>query len=143
MANEEKRIGLEQGRASLAYSYVEKVCEQTKEVQKEYKAHVKDIPMMIKTNGLGNTLAFAKSKSNKNKAYKLILEHILGELTECSLLPGDVTNEDKLVKHIVSIKSAEYRQLTIEIIALFNWLRRFADGKIKEDKNGGNKKNDR
>jgi len=137
MANEAKRTGLEQGRAALAYSYVDEVCIQSKDIQKdiqkEYKSYVKSIPMMIKTNGLGNTLAFAKSKSNKNTAYQLILKQILGELTNYSMIPGTVTDEDKLIHHVISINSTKYRALTVEVLALFNWLRRFADGKIKGD----------
>ena len=57
---------LEQGRAEFAYKYAEA----GKKLGSEYKAYVKKIPMLIKTNGLGATFAFIKSKGGKT--YDLI-----------------------------------------------------------------------
>jgi CRISPR-associated protein Cmr5 len=51
---------LEQGRAKFAYECASKGSQQP--TKKEYKSHVKKIPMLIKTNGLGSTFAFVKSK---------------------------------------------------------------------------------
>ncbi|HBK54138.1 MAG TPA: type III-B CRISPR module-associated protein Cmr5, partial [Syntrophomonas wolfei] len=43
-----------------------------------------------------------------------------------------------LVKCLISLPSVEYRTATVEVLALFNWLRRFAEGLIEgvvEDEN--------
>lgn len=126
---------LEQGRASKAYEYAK----QGENLNiKEYKSYVKSIPMMIKTNGLGATLAFIFSKSKwkdkdgkeKLNTYALIYrqtEDWIGK--EKGLL---VFEEKQLVYKITKIKSEEYRYITTEVLALYTWLRRFAEGLSNE-----------
>ena len=128
--------GIEQGRANFAYECAEKGSKINK--KKEYKAYAKKIPMMIKTNGLGATFAFVKSKINtdKNKpgyAYKLIYEHTAGWLKKDDKKLIDLSGGNDLVGQIVKLNSPEYRALTIEVLAFFNWLRRFAEGLIEEE----------
>jgi len=42
-----------------------------------------------------------------------------------------------LTDKIIHLKSPEYRAVTNEVLALFNWLKRFADGMIEgEEENG-------
>ncbi len=93
---------------------------------KEYKAYVKKIPMMIKSNGLGATLAFVKSKEKKKEAYQLIYK----QLAEWLIFKELIANGD-LVKEVIDKSSSEYRMITVETLALFNWLRRFAEGLIQ------------
>jgi len=82
---------------------------------------------MIKTNGLGATFAFVLSKSNKDKAYEKIYEQTGKWLKKKEY----ISNPQNLAEEIVSCESPKYRMLTIETLAFFNWLRRFADGLIK------------
>lgn len=124
--------GIEQGRATFAYDCALEGS-QLPEKAKEYRQYVKRIPMLIKTNGLGATLAFINSKSKKDEAYQLIYSQLTIWLKdEPKNLLGYNGNED-LCKYIVSIDSSQYRAATIEILALLNWLRRFAEGLIKEN----------
>ncbi len=104
---------------------------------KEYKSYCKKLPMMIKTNGLGATLAFirgkANSKSKGNKAYGQI-ETIFHEWLKKDepgklVFPMDRAPKD-LAEHIVEMDSENYRAASVEILALLNWMRRFADGLI-------------
>jgi len=115
--------GIEQGRAKFAYE----CAEEGAKLGKEYKSHVRKIPMMIKTNGLGATFAFVYSKSNKDEAYKKIYEQTGNWLKQ----KGYITNPVNLAEEIVSCESLKYRMLTIEVLAFFNWLHRFADGLIE------------
>jgi CRISPR-associated protein Cmr5 len=99
--------------------------------KKEYKSYVKKIPMLIKTNGLGATFAFMLSKGG---TYEVIGEQVLSwlEIDEKRFLNDDDINSFKdLNKKIICSKSPEYRALTIEVLAFFNWLKRFADGLIE------------
>lgn len=127
--------GIEQGRANFAYEKTLEAQSSLAKNDKKYKSYVKKIPMLIKTNGLGATLAFIKSKTKSNseegKAYGLIYKHLTEWLKsdEKSLINID----DDLVKEIISLKSAEYRAVTNEVLAFLNWLRRFADGLIEGD----------
>ena len=53
------RATIENDRAAYAYDLVANFVQQSSpDSQKEYRAYVKKLPAMIKTNGLGQTLAF-------------------------------------------------------------------------------------
>jgi CRISPR-associated protein Cmr5 len=105
-----------------------------KNLLKNYRSYVKKIPTMILSNGLGQTLAFIKSKSKKENAYKLIYE----QLTEYMRSPYPTRiqmPEDKkeLIDWVISCDSEKYRYITQEILAFLNWLKRFAEGLIEEE----------
>ncbi|MBK9462152.1 MAG: type III-B CRISPR module-associated protein Cmr5, partial [Sphingobacteriales bacterium] len=70
MANPTTRQKLEQGRAAFAFK---KATEGYTEHKKEYAQMVKKAPMLIKTNGLGATLAFLFSKQ---QVWGTVLKHI-------------------------------------------------------------------
>jgi CRISPR-associated protein Cmr5 len=130
------RTGLEQGRAKVAYGFATEG-KQGKDgaKSKEYKSYCKKIPMMIKTNGLGATYAFMKSKGG---TYTLLYQQTYEWLQQDDKLGiFNSAQSDDLVEIIISQNSAEYRYLTIEVLALFNWLRRFAEGLIDGEENGG------
>lgn len=99
---------------------------------KEYKSYVKKVPMYIKTNGFGATFAFVKSKGG---TYDLISHQITEWLKyePKGLISQRLKEGEDLGKVIISLNSPEYRALTIEILAFFNWLRRFAEGLIEEE----------
>lgn len=120
---------LENGRAKFAYDYAEGAVKKFGEKDKEYKSNVKKIPMMIKTNGLGATLAFIKAKGKDGNAYCLIYTQAKEWLKQKFPEIGD----KDLVDYIISNDSNQYRALTIETLAFFNWLRRFAEGLFKGD----------
>jgi CRISPR-associated protein Cmr5 len=126
---ESKISGLEQGRAKFAYECAKEGSLLDK--KKEYRSYTKKIPMLIKTNGLGATFAFMFSKGG---TYSLIGKHILDWLKkdEKGLLPSDlsINSFEKLNDYIISEDSSKYRMITVEVLAFFNWLRRFAEGLI-------------
>ena len=133
MPNDTNMKKLENGRAEFAYKCVEEVNipdPNYKNKQSDYKSYVKKVPVLIQTNGLGNTLAYMLSKG---KAYDLIYQHLTNWLSkeECgctALLDGT-----DLLKFVVSQSSMVYRQITTECLALLNWLRRLAEGMIEGD----------
>lgn len=152
MSNKSKIQGIEQGRAKTAYDCVvkakedieqkirednkdesdEKLKEKIDKKQKEYKSYAKKIPMMIKTNGLGATLAFIKSK--RKKTYDYIYDNIVEWLIQKDpkkLL--ELKPNEELMDRVISINSPEYRAVTIEVLAFLSWLRRFAEGLIEGD----------
>lgn len=132
--------GIERGRAQFAYEKVseakEKFAESEKDgVQKQskYKSLARKIPMLIKTNGLGATFAFIKAKGDP--PHHLIYEQV-GQWLKCYDGETFGKNED-LVKVLVSLSSPEYRAVTGEVLALFGWLRRFAEGLLEGDEADG------
>ncbi|NOX36048.1 MAG: type III-B CRISPR module-associated protein Cmr5 [Calditrichaeota bacterium] len=109
---------LENNRAKFAFEMVRAV----KEKKDEYKSWSKKIPVLIKSNGLGQTLAFMKSR-NKPET-NLMLEQIKNWL----IRKNEIQPNEDVIKKITEIDSSIYRRWSRETIALFNWVRRFADG---------------
>ena len=125
-------IGIEQGRADYAFNVVNDTVQgygvQSNNAQR-YKSYVRRVPMLIKTNGLGATFAYVKSKCHKEDAYEDIYRHVSEWLMRYDsklLLP-----ETDLVSSLVKLSTKEYRAVTIEVLALLNWLKRFADGLVE------------
>ena len=129
---------LSRKRAIFAYEKVENFIKEkgnnTKEAN-EYKSYVKKIPTMIQTNGLSATLAFMYSKG---KTYKIIYNQIEEWLKKREFNIVDESNKKiELVKWVINLDSSEYKYITNEVMALFLWLRRFAEGMIEKEE--GNK----
>jgi len=100
---------------------------------KEYRSNVKKIPMYIKTNGLGATFAFVKSKAKDGNAWELIYKQIFEWLIKDDKKFIGLPDGKDLILKIISLNSPEYRAVTVEVLAFFNWLKRFADGLIEEE----------
>ncbi|MHB1127778.1 MAG: type III-B CRISPR module-associated protein Cmr5 [Bacillota bacterium] len=138
MAEPTVMTGLEHGRAAFAYAKAEEGRDLRDKSSREYKSYVKKVPMLIKANGLGATCAFIKSKAHSNKAYGLIYKQTAEWLRQDIKRLIDLNEKDDLVARIVSLNSFQYRAVTSEVLALFDWLRRFAEGLIEgEDDNNG------
>lgn len=121
MAQLSRQQTLEQQRATKAWELVSQV----KENAKEYNSWVKKVPVLILMNGLGQTLAFLKSKSNHEK--ELLYDHLSAWLmTQMSWSPQAQQKND-LLERLIHESSANYRRATIEALAFLNWLKRFAD----------------
>jgi len=118
---------LERDRAKFAYEKIEEVAENQNVKHSEYKSYCKKIPSLIQTNGLSATFAFMNSKGG---TYKTIYNQVDSWLIDRYKGDGDLDNEQELMKKLLTLESTKYRKVTIEILALFNWLRRFADGKF-------------
>lgn len=126
--NEHSIRTLEQGRAKFAYDCVNEIVQNSDEdLKKKYKSGAKKLPVLIKTNGLGQTLAFINQRDDGNiKLYGMI-----GEWLHCKKLVELNRNVD-LVNAVINKPSNEYRRITTETLALLNWVRRFVDGLMKD-----------
>jgi len=131
MLKETNITKLEKGRAEFAYKCA--VEAKDKNYKSEYRSHVKKIPTMILSNGLGQTLAFIKSKSKEGNAYELIykqlMDYMKSEHTSRINMPKE---KNDLTEWVINVDSSTYRYITQEILAFLNWLRRFAEGLIKD-----------
>lgn len=121
------KVTSEQIRAAKAYEFAMEGSQSGKKNSEEYKSYAKKIPMLIKTNGLGATYAFMKSRGG---TYQLLYEQTFQWLKENPLFE-DFKEGDELVEKIISMDSSKYRAVTVEVLALFSWIRRFAEGLIK------------
>lgn len=128
---------IEDGRAHHALQCAKHAREEGGSVADKYRSYAKDLPMRIKTNGLGAALAFVRAKSSSGgadgEAYRLLYEHLSDWLdtdARSYLLAPAVAESDDLVEQVVSLDSSAYRAVTREVLSLLSWLRRFADGLI-------------
>lgn len=163
--------GIEQGRAAYAYECAVEgkvIFNQTAQIrdnEKEdsfkydgkffkddkYKAYVKRFSMLVKTNGLGASVAFVLSKQKKTDKeqrepghhknpknaydliYKQIWEWLNREGKQYLIQKKDGSLYTDLAEATISMESNQYRSLTVEILALFTWLRRYAEGLINSE----------
>lgn len=95
----------------------------------EMKSYIKKMPMLIKTNGLGQTLAFYLSKGY-NDTHHAVLNCFVSYFADTEILKTN--NPEDFVKNIISLDQSKYRMITKETMNYLNWLRRFADGLLKE-----------
>lgn len=130
------RQTVENGRAAFAFKKVKTMVEQhahDERFLKEYRSYIKKMPAMVQVNGLGQTLAFYYSK---NGAYKQIY-HDLAVWVSASMegLINQYRQEgnQEFIEILVNMPSGDYRLVTMEILAILNWMRRFADGMIQGD----------
>ncbi|MDU1443028.1 MAG: type III-B CRISPR module-associated protein Cmr5 [Clostridium cochlearium] len=138
--------------ARFAINCVEYAIDISNKVEpKKYKTLVKKMPTLIQKNGFINTLVFNLSKIDKTyhkevlkniviwnkenlkikdiKDYKKIFQGINDEYIE--------KDSSKLfqnyIKWVTSLEQMEYRLVAKEMIILFSWIKRFADGMIQDE----------
>ena len=114
---------LEQIRAKRAWNFINDVKGQ--DYQKDYRAYVRRASALILSNGLGNAMAFWKSKGGK--AYDKLYEHLNNWFKERH--PGE---EDILIWITSDTTSSlhVFRE-TREVLALLNWMKRFAEAELE------------
>ena len=130
---------LEQERAKYAWECIQKV-KGNIELEDKYKSYVRSASSYIQINGLGNTMAFYKSKfeadlrkkgesglSADKRAYKLLYDHLNGWRKE------QRGNKD-ILEWIRDENTSSLRvfQATKEIITLLNWMKRFAEAELRD-----------
>ena len=120
--------GIEQGRAKYAFDKVKGISDSGPDaLKKKYKSAAKKFPVLIKTNGLGQSLAFIKQRNDGyDKLYEQVGTWLQTEDAKGLVPPGE------LVEQVIQLPSPAYRQVTVETLALLNWLRRFVDGLMKD-----------
>jgi len=126
---------LEDGRAHHAFQSAQAARDAGEHVADDYQSYAKDLPMRIKTNGLGAALAFIKAKEDDSRAYGLLYEHVSDWLATGEkgyLLVSATAESNDLVEQVITLDSAAYRAVTREVLAYLSWLRRFAEGLLDE-----------
>jgi len=126
---------IEHERAKEAWSCVEYVNEEIddKGFQREYRSIVMKLPTLIISNGLGQTLAFLKSKGkgNENKPEEKIYQDIDGWLSKNKNIQWNTKGE--LIERVIALPGDKFRQVTVETLAYLSWMKRFADAVLPKE----------
>ena len=129
---------IERQRSRYAYECVENVANNHPYIKENYKAYVRKIPMLIKVNGLGGALAFVYSKKKEKTDDAGYAYHLIYDQTDKWLKGYHIKNifpqvNAELVKKIINLESDKYRVVNTELLALYKWMGRFAEGMLKGD----------
>lgn len=122
---------LEQERAQRAWECVQEVTGKPQEFKKKYSALARKAPMLVLTNGLGQTLAFlkAKGKNDPGDEHTVLFRH-LSEWVLNQVAPGTTSSNGDLLQWVLEHDSAAYRRVTTEALAFLTWLKRFAEAEL-------------
>ncbi len=130
--SQSKRRTIEQARAEYAAKYVN----EAKGI-KGYGSYARRAGALIQTQGLGQALAFWRSKGwekgrpKKDDAYALLYQHMSDWLNQ------ELRTKKDILKWIQEDASTEdYRRATAETQAFLIWLKRFAEAELGDDDNG-------
>lgn len=122
----------EQKRARQAWELVKSVPDN---IIKEYSSLAKSAPVMILTNGLGQTLAFFISKSKGINEYSLLYTH-LNEWLANNVVWSTGNTASELIERVINEPSQGYRMATEESLAFLSWIKRFAGAKAPDEEGG-------
>jgi CRISPR-associated protein Cmr5 len=97
--------------------------------RKSYGSLARKVPMLVLTNGLGQTLAFLRSKGKDDQSdeHNVLFRH-LSEWTMRQVAPN--TKDGDLLKWMLNNDSAAYRRASTEALAYLVWLKRFAEAEL-------------
>lgn len=133
------RQKVENGRAAFAFEVVKKFKDRfanEPQTLKEYRSYVKKMPAIIQVNGIGQAMAFYYSQRNKSVAYKQVYDDLSKWIEQSMNGVVDSYRQkegEPFIEILVKMISDDYRLVTMEALAMLNWMRRFVDGMIQED----------
>lgn len=125
---------IEHERAKEAWSCVDYVNSKKQDkFKKEYRSVVMKSPPMIITNGLGQTLAFLKSKgkNDDNKPEEKLYRDIEGWLDKRI----HWTAKGELIEKVISLPNDKFRYAAAETLSFLSWMKRFADAVLPKEDN--------
>ncbi|MBI5749396.1 MAG: type III-B CRISPR module-associated protein Cmr5 [Nitrospinae bacterium] len=123
---------LEHERAKKAWSCVNDVNSKEKDkFKKEYRSIVMKSPTLIIINGLGQTLAFLKSKgkNDENKPEEKLYRNIESWIDK----RVQWTASGELMEKIISLPNDKFRYATAETLSFLSWMKRFADAVLPKE----------
>jgi CRISPR-associated protein Cmr5 len=124
---------LEHERAKEAWTCVDYVNNEIddKKYKDEYRSIVMKLPTLIITNGLGQSLAFlrSKGKGDENKPHEKVYSDVASWLDKRIqwTAPGE------LIEKLIALPSDKFRYATTEALAYLSWMKRFADAVLPKE----------
>jgi len=123
---------LDQQRAKQAWDDVQSILNRDDDFKKKYGSYARKVPMLVLTNGLGQTLAYLTSKAKFREAKRKVDAQAHGELFKqlsdwtMNQVASKAGTQD-LLEWVLKSDSSAYRRATAEALAYLVWLKRFAE----------------
>lgn len=120
---------LEQKRAKKAWEDIRSIASRSEDFKKKYGSLARRVPMLVLTNGLGQTLAYlrSKGKDDQDSEHNVLFRH-LSDWTMSQVAPNGKDRD--LLDWVLNASSNAYRQATAEALAYLTWLKRFAEAEL-------------
>ena len=121
---------LEQKRAKKAWEDIQSVARRSEDdFKKKYGSLARRVPMLVLTNGLGQTLAYlrSKGKDDQSNEHNVLFRH-LSAWTMRQVAPNE--KDRALLAWVLNTNSDAYRRATTEALAYLTWLKRFAEAEL-------------
>lgn len=128
---------LDQKRAAHALTRVQTVLENEGGQISEYRSYVRQFPMLLRQNGLGQAIALKMAQSSRDggSAHEQLLDDMLawlcdkqnGWTTGCYALEPERRNGEELIKKIMCQSEADSLRAQDELMAYLRWLKTFAE----------------
>lgn len=114
---------IQQERAAYALQQVQSYVDQIATAErKKFKSRASELPFMIHANGLGQALAFFKSKGNKD-GYNYLYQILEGWLIQAD---RPFAGYESALTGVTQCDRAVYLSAQAESILLMNWVKQFA-----------------
>jgi len=99
--------------------------------KKGYSSLARKVPMLVLTNGLGQTLAFLKAEGKNDPAdeHTVLFRH-LSDWVLSQVAPSATASNGDLLQWVLENDSVAYRRATTEALAFLTWLKRFAEAEL-------------
>ncbi len=107
--------------AISAYKQVEQVSQDFPKQKSKYKSMCEKLPILIRTAGLTQALAFVEAKAVDEPAWKNLLKHLTKTLERPTLV-ADSRN----------VELGEYMRLTRDVLSVLLWYKRFAQSLLAD-----------
>lgn len=129
---------MDQHRAEFALKKIKAIAEKKEPAfEAEVRRYIPGLPALIHMNGLGQAMAFYRSKSkgdDKKETAYLAIYDILGEWLCDGEHKGRVFDQDKdLLSALTKSDMAHYMAAQNEAQALLEWLKKFAVALLKQE----------
>ncbi len=136
---------IEQKRAKHALDFVDRFKTADSKVQKKLSTHIQKTPIRILQNGIGQAAAFLLADAEQIRtepSYKLyahMQDWLCGPADQNypSRVYGCQQNQANLMKQLIEGDRASYVRAQEEALALFTWLKKFADAYLETESQGG------
>jgi CRISPR-associated protein Cmr5 len=111
----------------------------TKDQQKEFKSYIQSLPAMIQINGIGQAIAFYRSRfdtqtaSKEKRAYKAIYDLLQTWLIDERFAVLKDSGKSDLMEALVNSDMKQYRMAQIELLEILSWVKKFSLALIVEE----------
>lgn len=97
----------------------------------KYKALTRNLPVLIRTAGLAQALAFIPSEDAQKKMHETLIDHLSTTVNNGRNVSETCRDKNLSLQH--------YMRLTRDTLDALVWYKRFAESLIEDDKNGEKK----